>query len=171
MRVNDSSTTRGKTAIAAVLLAIVATICGCGPSSDPPSSGAVAETRPSPTYRIAYNVFHDEEADDYEVFIMELDGSRKRNLTEHPAVDWVYTAHGDRMFMVSDRDDEKRKYHLYEMGPDGGEPRRMTEFRVRDSWLGTRGRRTDATWPTMAPATITTTTSTCATWRRARRSA
>jgi TolB protein len=83
-------------------------------------------------------VLHDEATDDYEVFVMELDGSGKRNLTQDPAVDWAYTAHGDRIFLVSDRDDEKRKYHLYEMGPDGGETRQISEFRVRDSWLGTR---------------------------------
>jgi hypothetical protein len=50
--------------------------------------------------------------------VMELDGSNSRNLTEHPAVDWVYATHGDRMFLVSDRDDEKRKHHLYEAGGD-----------------------------------------------------
>lgn len=131
--------------IAAMILfvAIAFAAPGCGPASGP-ASDDIAEKAGAPApYRIVYNVLHDEEVDDYDVFVMELDGTGKRNLTEHPAVDWVYASHGERTFMVSDRDDEKRKYHLYEMGADGGELRQITGFRVRDSWLGTRNEGTE----------------------------
>ena len=94
----------------ACLIAVASVALGCGSPSGPASD---EKTGAPPTYRIVYNVLHDETA-------MELDGSGKRNLTRHPAVDWAYAAQGDRIFLVSDRDDEKRKYHLYEMGPDGG---------------------------------------------------
>lgn len=126
-------------ALAAGLALVLA---ACGEAPQPPTAasaiaggsdaGAALE---GPRYRIAYNVLEDAEADDYEVYVMELDGSESRNLTEHPAVDWVYVGRSDRLYMVSDRDEEKRKYRLYEMDVATGGLRQITPFRVRDSWL------------------------------------
>lgn len=95
----------------------------------------------SPEWRIVYNVWIDVEADNYDVFIMDLDGGNARNLTNHPAVDWAYSARDGRVYVVSDRDDEKRKYHLYAMDPGTGNLEMLTRFRVRDSWVGTHGGR------------------------------
>ncbi len=120
---------------AAAVLALCAAGCGA-PDSTPVGESAPAEPAAPPEFRIAYNVLEDEEADDYEVFVMNLDGTGQRNLTDHPAVDWVYAAHGETLFMVSDRDEEKRRYRLYEMAASGGAPKRITDFPVRDSWIG-----------------------------------
>lgn len=114
---------------------------GSAPASDAAAAGpraAAPSPEGGPGWLIAYNVLHDEEADDWEVFVMEPDGSGKRNITSHPAVDWAYTDHDGRLALVSDRDDERRKLHLYEMGADGSDIRMITEFRVRDSWLDLR---------------------------------
>jgi Tol biopolymer transport system component len=99
---------------AMILFVVLASAAaGCGPASGPAPDDIAGESPAPAPYRIVYNVLHEEEVDDYEVFAMELDGTGKRNLTEHPAVDWVCAAHGDRMFMVSDR--------------DGNELRRLTD--------------------------------------------
>ena len=70
----------------ACLIAVAFVALGCGSPSGPASD---EKTGAPSTYRIVYNVLHDETADDYEVFVMELDGSGKHNLTRHPAVDWA----------------------------------------------------------------------------------
>lgn len=117
---------------ACLLTAALATLpSACTPAVETQSDAAAP-------YRIVYNARVDSEADDYEVFRMNLDGSEKRNLSNDPAVDWAYHADEHRVYMVSDRDDEKRKYRLYEMDTREGAVRRITDFRVRDSWMGTR---------------------------------
>lgn len=55
-------------------------------------------------YKIAYNVAYDIEKDDYEVFIMDMDGRNKKNISNHEGVDWVYYAWKDKIYFVSDRD-------------------------------------------------------------------
>jgi TolB protein len=98
-------------------------------------AGRVAASGRAPL-RIAYNVLVDAEADDYDVFSMDLSGGDVRNLTSHPAVDWVYNVLGDRLFLVSDRGQPKRRYLLCELGADGAGFRAITDFHVRDSWVG-----------------------------------
>lgn len=88
--------------------------------------------------QIAYNVLHDAEADDYEIFIMNLDGTEKKNISNWKGVDWVYRAFEDKIYFVSDRDTSHRKYFLYEMDADGGNVRRISHFLVEDSWMGVR---------------------------------
>lgn len=124
--------------MAAAGLAAVVWLAACGGVERPDlgsGSDGVAGAGP---YLIAYNVLEDSETDDYEVFVMEMDGSGQRNVTDDPGVDWAYVADGDRLYSVSDRNDERRKFHLYELTVDGSAPRRITEFRVRDSWLAVR---------------------------------
>jgi TolB protein len=88
--------------------------------------------------KIAYNVCVDQEKDDYEVFIMNLDGSGKKNISKSPGVDWVYHAYGDKLYFISDRDTTHRMYFLYEMDAEGNNSRRVCPFRLEDSWLGSR---------------------------------
>lgn len=76
--------------------------------------------------------------DNYEIFVMNADGSEQRNISNRPGVDWVYYAHKDRLYFISDRDSTSRKYFLYEMKWDGTEIRRMTDFLVHDSWISSR---------------------------------
>lgn len=96
-----------------------------------------------PTYRIAYNVLHNKETDDYEIFIMNLDGTGKKNISNWKGVDWVYYAYGDKLYFISDRDSTYRKYHLYEMDADGKNVRKISKFLVDDSWFGSRKNATE----------------------------
>ena len=100
---------------------------------------ALAQTdEPALQMKIAYNVFFDEQADDYEIFVMNADGSGQKNITNNKAVDWVYYAYKDKIYFVSDRDAEKRKYHLFEMDANGKNIRRVSQFLLNDSWLSSR---------------------------------
>lgn len=89
-------------------------------------------------YKIAYNVLYDGYADNYEIFVMNPDGTGQTNISNSPGVDWVYHAYGDRLYFISDRDSTSRKYFLYEMKWDGSEVRRVTNFLVHDSWISSR---------------------------------
>ena len=89
-------------------------------------------------YLIAYNVLQDGEKDDYEVYVMDTDGSDKKNITNNPDVAWTYLAYKDKIFFISDRGACKRCYYLYEMDADGKNIRKVFDQRLRDSWMGTR---------------------------------
>ncbi len=88
--------------------------------------------------KIAYNVGFNLELDNYEIFVMNADGSNQRNISNRPGVDWVYYAYKDRLYFISDRDSTSRKYFLYEMKWDGTEIRRITDYLVHDSWFSSR---------------------------------
>lgn len=89
-------------------------------------------------YKIAYNVLFDQKADNYEIFVMNPDGTGKKNISNHKGVDWAYTSFGNKIYFVSDRDTSHRKYFLYEMDADGNNVRRISNFLVSDSWQGVR---------------------------------
>lgn len=89
-------------------------------------------------YKIAYNILVDKEKDNYEIFVMNPDGSGKKNISNWKGVDWVYTSFGKKIYFVSDRDTSHRKYFLYEMDADGNNVRRISKFLVADSWQGVR---------------------------------
>ena len=88
--------------------------------------------------KIAYNVLDDTASEDYEIYVMNTDGTGKTNVSNNPGVDWVYYAWKDKIYFVSDRDSTYRKYFLYEMNADGSEVRRISKFLVVDSWLSGR---------------------------------
>jgi TolB protein len=90
------------------------------------------------SYKIAYNVLHDQEKDDYEVFAMNPDGTGKKNISNSPGVDWVYYAWKDKVYFISDRDTCHRCYFLYETNAEGGNIRKVTDYRLADSWMGSR---------------------------------
>jgi TolB protein len=83
-------------------------------------------------------VYYDTLTDDYEVFIMNSDGSEKKNISNSPGVDWVYYAYKDKIFFISDRDTTHRMYFLYSMDANGKEVKRVTDLRLEDSWHNTR---------------------------------
>ena len=62
--------------------------------------------------------------DDYEVYIMNPDGSEQTNLTQHPAHDVraLWSPTGEQILFVSDRDGER---DLYLMNADGSNVRRV----------------------------------------------
>ncbi|HPE57339.1 MAG TPA: hypothetical protein P5514_15450 [Bacteroidales bacterium] len=96
------------------------------------------ETSDSPNYKIAYNVLVDEANDNYEVFVMNLDGSEKTNISNSPGVDWVYYAFKDKVYFVSDRDTAHRNYFLWEMKVDGSAKRRVSDLRLEDCYFSSR---------------------------------
>lgn len=103
----------------------------------PQASSAI---RPAKTkadeLKIAYNVNIGD--GDYEIFVMNLDGTGAKNITNSKSVDWVYYAYKDKLYFVSDRDSTRRKYYLYEMDADGGNVRKISNFIVEDSWVSSR---------------------------------
>ena len=106
------------------------TACSGTPSSEPQQE--------APVLRIAYNVFTNSPEDNYEIFVVDLDGTNKRNITNTPGVDWVYAAYDDRLLFLSDRDTCHRCYFLYGMDADGNNVRRISDRRLQDSWMGSR---------------------------------
>lgn len=88
--------------------------------------------------KIVYNVLIDPETDNYDIFTMELDGSGKKNVSNHPSLDWMYYTFEDKIYFVSDRDTCSRCYLLYEMDVDGTNVRRVSSLRLEDSWLSSR---------------------------------
>lgn len=88
--------------------------------------------------KIAYNVLVDSARQDYDVYLMNADGSDPQNLTNHPSVDWVYHSDAQRLYFVSDRDTTRGMYFLYQLNPRNKEIRKIFSSRVADSWLDTR---------------------------------
>lgn len=89
-------------------------------------------------FKIAYNVYYDTLNDNYEVFVMNMDGSEKKNISNSPGVDWVYYTYKDKIYFVSDRDTTHRMYFLYSMDVDGNNVRKVSDLRLEDSWHNTR---------------------------------
>lgn len=115
--------------IAGAVLFLAASAAGAPPrGGDGPKDGL----------RIVYNVLHDSVGDDYEIFAMDTDGSNRRNISNRKGVDWVYSAYGDRVYFVSDRDTTHRMYFLYTMDADGGNVKKICPFRLEDSWVSAR---------------------------------
>jgi len=100
-------------------------------------SGEEKESKGQPL-KIAYNMLYDREGDDYEVFVMNLDGSGKRNISNWKGVDWVYYAYEDKIYFISDRDTCHRCYFLYETDAEGKNIRKVVDFQLQDSWLSSR---------------------------------
>jgi TolB protein len=93
--------------------------------------------------KIAYNVFEDTVRDNYDIYIMNIDGSGKKNITNTPGVEWVYHAFEDKIFFISDRDTCHRCYFLYEMDADGNNVRKISNLQLEDSWMSSRNSGTE----------------------------
>ena len=89
-------------------------------------------------FKLAYNVMVDENTADYEIFIMNLDGSEKQNITNSPAVDWIYYSYNGKIYFISDRDTTPKLFFLYQMNMDGSNIKRITNFPVENSWITSR---------------------------------
>lgn len=90
------------------------------------------------TFKIAYNVLVNDTSYDYDIFVMNTDGTGKTNLTGHPDVAWTYLTGKNKVYFISDRDTAYRNYFLYEMTPAGNNVRRISDLRLEDSWMDTR---------------------------------
>jgi TolB protein len=103
-------------------------------------SAAFAQTeKPPAKYSIAYNVLLDSKTSNYEIFVMDTDGKNQRNISNSPGTDWLYSAHGDKLYFVSSRDCQ-RCYSLYEMDADGKNVRKLLEQKVDDSFVSARNK-------------------------------
>ena len=89
-------------------------------------------------YKIAYNVLQDQKADDYEVYLMNTDGSEQRNVTNHKDVAWTYYSLPGKLLFISDRGACRRCYFLYESDINGGNVRKVSNLQLEDSWMGSR---------------------------------
>lgn len=129
--------TKAITIVSAILL-----FCSCQQASQFNfQSKASGENSIAPVpegHMIAYNTLVDPSQQNFDVFIMNSDGSEKKNLTQRPGVDWVYHSVNGKLYFISDRDTTQSTFFLYEMDHDGENVRRVTDFRVTDSWLDSR---------------------------------
>ncbi len=89
-------------------------------------------------YAIVYNVLVNDSTDNYEVFQMNLDGSKKKNITNLPGVEWTYFSDQDKLFFISDKDTCHRCYRLYQSNYRGENPKKITDFLLADSWMSSR---------------------------------
>ena len=89
-------------------------------------------------YLIAYNVAVDIDKDDYDVWVMNPEGTGKKNITMNPDVAWTYYAKGDVLYMISDRGAPKRNYYLYRTDATGKDLQKVSDLRLEDSWMSSR---------------------------------
>lgn len=80
--------------------------------------------------RIAYNGYHDNQ---YDVYL--TDGKWHKNITQHPATDWVSTACGDWLYFLSDRSTSKGRYQLFASHVHSGQVKKIHDLELRDSWV------------------------------------
>ncbi|MFN0138799.1 MAG: TolB family protein [Pyrinomonadaceae bacterium] len=91
-------------------------------------------------YKIAYNVLQDQKADDYEVYVMNADGSDPKNVTNHKDVAWTYYSLPGKLLFISDRGACRRCYFLYSADVDGSNVRKASNLQLEDSWMGSRNK-------------------------------
>ena len=74
--------------------------------------------------------FSSSRAGNYEIYVMDSDGSNPRRLTDHPAEDWFpsWSPDGRHIAYVSGRDGN---YAIYAIGSDGSNPRNLTNDSYR----------------------------------------
>lgn len=90
-------------------------------------------------YSIAYNIrVPDTTKDNWDIMLMNFDGSGKKNITNHPDVAWTYYAFKNRLFLISDRDTAYRCFFLYEYNPISNGIRKVSNLRLEDSWMSAR---------------------------------
>ena len=104
--------------------------------------GCKSESNPS-QLRIAYNVLVDPNSDDYDIFLMDLDGKNPTNISNNEYIDWVYSAYSDKLYIISDRDTCTRCYFLYETDTKGTYWNKISKTLIQDSWVSLRAEGTE----------------------------
>ena len=69
-----------------------------------------------------------------EIYVMGLDGSNPRRLTDHEAGDFspAWSPDGQHIAFSSNRDGDDNNFEIYVMGLDGSNPRRLTDHEAGD---------------------------------------
>ena len=89
--------------------------------------------------KIAYNVLlPGKDTINYEVYIMDIDGENQENLSNHPAVDWLYHGWSHNIYFISDRDTTEGIYFLYQQNLRNRTIHRISTRRMAESWLDSR---------------------------------
>ena len=88
--------------------------------------------------RIAYNVLVDPATEDYEIFVMDMNGENPVNISTNPSIDWAYSSFGNQLFVISDRDTCSRCYFLYETDTKGSYWKKISKTLIQDSWVSHR---------------------------------
>ncbi|MBL7942706.1 MAG: PD40 domain-containing protein [Flavobacteriales bacterium] len=90
-------------------------------------------------YLIAYNIhIPDTSRDDWEIMVMNFDGSDKKNILQNDDVAWTYYAYEDQLYFISDRDTAYRNFYLYRCDPNGNNIKKVSDLRLEDSWMSSR---------------------------------
>ncbi len=93
--------------------------------------------------KITYNVYYHTANGNYEVFVMNADGTDKKNISNSAGIDWVYHSYKDKIYFASDRDTTYRMYFLYEMDVNGNNIRKVSDLRIEDSYMSSRNSGTE----------------------------
>lgn len=96
------------------------------------------ETTAKQKYIVAYNVLVDEEKDNYDIFTVNPENGKTTNISNNPDVAWTYSSVGNKITYISDKDTCNRCEFLYQMNIEGKNDRKITNFKIRDSWMGFR---------------------------------
>lgn len=119
----------------ALIVFMTSTACNSGDKSEKNSDSNEDVGQLS----IAYNVhIPDSSKDNWDIMVMNMDGSGKKNITHHSDVAWTYDAVGDRLLFISDRDSSYRYFNLYESDRNGENIRRISDLQLEDSWMSAR---------------------------------
>ena len=104
------------------------------------TSGKTIRSGTDTAYAIAYNIAVKDSAgkSNYEVFVMNMDGSNPRNITNHPDVAWTYRAYQKDLYFISDRDTCYRCFFLYKTSYSGANLQKISDLQLEDSWMDTR---------------------------------
>ncbi len=119
-----------------LVTAVILTLLSCNSTTE--DSKDEIEDTSSFAYKIAYNVWENQETDDYEVYVMDWNGENKRNITNLKGVEWAYQSYKDKIYFISDKDTCHRCYFLYEMDGEGKGIKKISNVQLRDSWFGSR---------------------------------
>lgn len=99
---------------------------------------ACKNTADATTLQIAYNVLVDPSTNNYEIFVMGVDGENPINISNHQSLDWVYSAYADKLYAISDRDTCSQCYFLYETDSNGSNWKKINQQQIQDSWVSLR---------------------------------
>ena len=93
---------------------------------------------PLGTTKIVYNVYTGDSLnqDNYDLFIRDWDGANPKNITNHSDVAWTYLSRDTTLYFISDRDSGQRYFKLYKSNGNGDYISKISDLRLRDSWMG-----------------------------------
>lgn len=74
---------------------------------------------------------------------MDLEGNDPTNISNNECIDWAYSAYGDKLYVISDRDTCTQCYFLYETDTKGSYWNKISKTLIQDSWVSIRSEGTE----------------------------